>query len=432
MNAILQSFLAGIYRQAGFSEAQQYAADHVVALIILAVVIFVIGKISSVIFQKALPRIFGRTIWTEALAQSGFLRRTARIAPAIMVYLLVPVSLPGDGWLIKIVERGSLAFIAGMSSHIMAGFLDTVQSVYRAGLEDAAKRTPIKGYIQLVKIFLYIIGTVLVITSLMDVSPVGILSGIGALSAVLMLVFKDLIVGFISGIHLSSNDMVRIGDIIDMPKFGADGSVMDITLQSVVIRNWDMSITTVPIYSFVSDSFKNWRGLAASAGRRVKRSIYIDMRSIHFLSNDEAENLSRIPLLSGYMHRKLNEINGCGPEDGMRQDDFISGPRLTNIGAFRAYIEAYLKSLPVIAQNMPFVVRELQPESTGIPLELYFFCSDKVWENYEHIQADIFDHLLAVIKEFGLSVCQIPGGPDPRFLAGQLPFTNFLPDKKNE
>jgi miniconductance mechanosensitive channel len=200
-----------------------------------------------------------------------------------------------------------------------------------------------------------------------------------------------------------------------MPRYGADGSVIDITLQSVVVRNWDMSISTIPIYSLVSDSFHNWRGLAEAAGRRIKRSLYIDTQSICFLTQAEIEKLSAIPLLSAYMREKLSEIeeyNGKNNVSGGKAER-----RLTNIGTFRAYTELYLKSLPIIAPGMPFLVRQLQPEATGIPLELYFFCSEKVWVDYERIQSDIFDHLLAIIKEFGLSIYQNPSGADLRFLA---------------
>ncbi|MDR2445375.1 MAG: mechanosensitive ion channel family protein [Spirochaetaceae bacterium] len=414
MDTILQSALAAFYRRAGFSESQEYVTDQIVAVLIFVITILVIGKISAVIFKKVVPRIVGKTVWAEALMQSGFLRRSSRLAPAIIAYLLIPVVLKGDGWLTIIAERSSLTFIAGMSCHIVAAFLDALRFVYQSRTEELAKRTPIKGYIQLVKVFLYIIGAVLVITAIINVSPFGILSGIGALSAVLMLVFKDLILGFVSGIQLSSNDMLRIGDIIDMPRFGAEGSVIDITLQSVVVRNWDMSISTVPVYSLVSDSFRNWRGLASSDGRRVKRSIYIDMQTVHFLSGAEAENLSNIPLLSEYMRGKLDEIDAYTRENGIREGDFTGGPHLTNLGVFRIYVESYLKSLSIIAQNMSFVVRLLQPEATGIPLELYFFCSDKVWENYEHIQSCIFEHLLAVVKEFDLRVSQTPTGADLR------------------
>jgi miniconductance mechanosensitive channel len=239
------------------------------------------------------------------------------------------------------------------------------------------------------------------------------------MSAVLMLVFKDLIVGFVSSMQLSSNDMLRIGDMIDMPKYGADGNVIDITLQSAVVRNWDMSISTIPIYSLVSDSFHNWRGLAEAAGRRVKRSLYIDALSVHFLSPAEIEKLSAIPLLSAYMRDKLAEIeafNGQNDVSGGKQAE----RRLTNLGTFRAYTELYLKSLPVIAPDTPFVVRQLQSEAFGIPLELYFFCSDKVWANYECIQSDIFDHLFAIMKHFGLCVYQNPSGTDVRFLAESM------------
>jgi miniconductance mechanosensitive channel len=421
MNTALQSLLKDFYRGAGFSQGQRHIANEIIAAVMFVIVIFVIWQLSVFVFQR-LPGILRKTgsAWMEALKQSGFLRRAARLVPAITAYLVIPAFLSKDRWLTIAVERTVHAFIALMSAGIAAGFLDAAQLIYQSGAEERAKRVPIKGYLQLLKIFLYVVGGILAATAIVNVSPFGILSGIGALSAVLMLVFKDLIVGFVSSVQLSFNDMIRIGDVIEMPKYGAEGSVIDITLQSVVVRNFDMTICTVPIYSLVSDSFRNWRGVANSAGRRVKRSLYIDMQSIHFLKPDEIEKLSAIPLLSEYISSKIEEINAYNSGQGVSHDAFMAERRFTNLGMFRAYTERYLKSLPIIAKDMPFVVRQLQPEATGIPIELYFFCSNKVWENYEQIQADIFDHLLAIIKEFGLCVCQSPNGMDLRTLAAAL------------
>jgi miniconductance mechanosensitive channel len=203
-----------------------------------------------------------------------------------------------------------------------------------------------------------------------------------------------------------------------------DGNVTDITLHSVVVRNWDMSVSTIPVYNLVSDSFRNWRGLADAGGRRIKRSLYIDMQSIHFLTQPEIDKLSKMPLLSDYMRGKLSEIEQSNLEKNVPQDDYSAGRHLTNLGTFRAYTAFYLRSLNIVAPNMPFVVRQLQPEAVGIPIELYFFCSFKAWENYECIQADIFDHLLAIVKDFGLRIYQSPSGADLHALAD-----NFRPPK---
>jgi miniconductance mechanosensitive channel len=415
MNTFLQSIFTPLYERIGLSVGLRYAADHIIAAVALIVIILGIGKISGIVFQKLLPCIFSKNTGNsglrgDVLTRSGLSRRAARIVPAVIVYLAIPLVLPGGGWPTVAVKRLTLAFLALTSAHISAAFLDAVLLIHQASADEQAKRTPVKSYLQLVKIFLYIIGAILAVTALANVSPLGILSGVGAMSAVLMLVFKDLIIGFVSSMQLSSNDMVRIGDIIDMPKYGADGSVIDITLQSVVVRNWDLSISTIPIYSLISDSFHNWRCLAESPGRRVKRSLYIDARSVRFLTQAEIEKLSAIPLLSAYMRDKLAEIGTHNGKNNVSGGNITAERRLTNLGTFRAYTELYLKSLPIIAPDMPFVVRLLQSEAIGIPLELYFFCSEKVWINYEHIQSDIFDHLLAIITEFGLGICCLPAG----------------------
>ncbi|MDR0383145.1 MAG: mechanosensitive ion channel family protein [Spirochaetaceae bacterium] len=422
MNAFLQYVFNPFYERIGLSGNLRLAVDHIIVVAVLVIITFVIGKISAVVFQKFLPRIFIKNtgFWAESLERSDFPRHAAVIISPVAVYFIMPLILADDSWLTVIVRRLALAFIAIISARIIAAFLNVLLLINQNSKDERLKRTPLKSYFQLIKIFLYVISVILAATAIANVSPLWVLSSVGAMSAVLMLVFKDLIIGFVSSMQLSSNDMVRIGDIIDMPKYGADGTVIDITLQSVVVRNYDMSVSAIPIYSFISDSFHNWRGLADAAGRRIKRSLRIDMQSVHFLAPSEIEKLSVIPLLSDYMREKLAETDACNNENGILKDDFTAGRRLTNLGTFRAYAELYLKSLPITAKNMPFVVRQLQPEATGIPLEMYFFCSDKVWVNYERIQADIFDHLLAVIKEFGLSVYQNPSGEDLRLLAERI------------
>jgi miniconductance mechanosensitive channel len=310
--------------------------------------------------------------------------------------------------------------MAGMSAHICAAFLNGINLIYLSDAEEIAKRKPIKGYLQLVKVFLYIVGGILVVTTLIHVSPLGILSGVGAMSAVLMLVFKDSILGFISSMQLSGNDMVRIGDWIEMPAYNADGDVIDITLQSVKVRNWDKTITTIPIYALVSDSFKNWRGMSDSGGRRIKRSIYIDARSVRFLTKEEIVRLAALPPLAEYMKNKLAEITEYNRNRSIPEDDYVSGRHLTNLGTYRAYTEVYLKALPHAAKNMTNMVRYLQPDENGVRMEIYLFSADTAWVNYERIQADIIDHLLAILPEFGLRAFQNPSGGDIQLLAERL------------
>ena len=287
-----------------------------------------------------------------------------------------------------------------------------INEIYKQFRPEVAKRKPIKGYLQMVKIFLYIIAAILIITGLMNVSPLGILSGLGALSAVLMLVFKDPIMGFVSSLQLTGNDLVRIGDWVEIPKYGADGAVLDINLQTIRVQNWDMSITSVPVYALVSDSFKNWRGMSESAGRRVKKSIYIDMKTVRFLTEDELDNLEKLPRLKEYLETKRAEISAYNAKLDITNTDEITPRKLTNLGTFRAYIVEYLKAHPLVSKKLTFMVRYLDPTSKGIPVELYYFSSDKNWVNYEGLQSDVLDHVLSVMHFFDLAVFQDPTGED--------------------
>jgi miniconductance mechanosensitive channel len=241
------------------------------------------------------------------------------------------------------------------------------------------------------------------------------------MSAVLLLVFKDSIVGFVSSLQLSANDMVRIGDWIEMPNYNADGDVIDVTLQSVVVQNWDKTISTIPIYALISDSFRNWRGMTTAGGRRIKRSINIDAHSVHFLDASEIRKMEQTPLLAEYMRQKIEDIKESNQSRNIPETDYVSGRHLTNIGTFRAYAEAYLASHPGVAQDMTHMVRQLAPDPSGfIPLELYLFGADIRWIYYEKLQSDIFDHLLAVISEFDLRVFQAPSGEDMKRVADAI------------
>jgi len=404
-----------------FGNSSQPWLRELASVLILIALTLLIAKVSSLFLVKIVNRVVikSKTTWDDKLMESRFFIRLSRLVPAVSVYLLVP-ALHIDGGAGIFIQRLTAAFIAGMSAHICAAFLNGVNLIYQSDAGEISKKRPIKSYIQLVKVFLYIIGSILMITTILNVSPLGILSGLGAMSAVLMLVFKDSILGLVAGMQLSSNDMVRIGDWIEMPAHNADGNVIDITLQSVKVQNWDKTITTVPIYALVSGSFKNWRGMSESGGRRIKRSIYIDMHSVRFLTNEQTEKLSTLPLLADYMKTKLEETTNHNKTRGIAEDDPVSGHHLTNIGVYRAYTEAYLQAHPFAARDMINMVRYLQPTENGLQMELYLFSADKVWVNYERIQADIIEHLLAIMPEFGLKVFQNPSGSDVRMIAGRL------------
>lgn len=374
---------------------------------------FVAKKLLSTIVRSVVRRTKSR--WDDIIFDRGVLNRLSQVAPALVVYFMNPLAVPEVEWLTTAIQRGSVAYMIIVTVLVIDALLEAGNEIY-VTYSEHAKQRPIKAYIQLLKILIYIIGVVLVITTLLDKSPLGILGGIGAMSAVLLLVFKDSILGLVSGIQLSANKMVQIGDWIEMPKYNADGDVIDITLQSVKVQNWDKTISTIPIYSLVSDSFKNWRGMSESGGRRIKRSISIDMHSVKFCTPEMIERLKRYALIHDYVETRAAEIDAHNAERGYGESDLLSSRRMTNLGTFRAYVAAYLRAQPDIHQEMTFLVRQLQPGSGGIPIEIYVFSSDQVWANYERIQADIFDHLLAAIPEFDLRVFQEPSGYDLRAL----------------
>lgn len=389
----------------------------VLARIAIVLVIIGLSFLANFIAKKLLSTVVRRVVrktksrWDDIIYDRGVLNRLSHIAPALVVYFMNPLAFPEIEWLTETLQRGSLAYMIAISVLVIDAVLDSVNVIYVTYYEQSRQR-PIKGYVQLVKILAYIVGLVLIVTTILNRSPVGILSGIGALSAVLLLVFRDSILGLVAGVQLSSNQMVHIGDWIEMPKYGADGDVIDVTLQSVKVQNWDKTITTIPIYSLVSDSFKNWRGMSESGGRRIKRSINIDMSSVKFCTPDMVERFKQYALIRDYVATRQEQIQQHNAERGYDETDVVSSRRMTNLGTFRAYVAAYLRAHPAINTEMTFLVRHLPPGPKGLPVEIYVFSADTVWKNYEAIQADIFDHLLAVVPEFGLRVFQEPTGAD--------------------
>jgi miniconductance mechanosensitive channel len=281
---------------------------------------------------------------------------------------------------------------------------------------EIAKDRPIKGYLQVAKLFVFIVGGVLTVASALDRSPVVFLAGVGAMTAVLLLIFRDTILSLVASIQIASNDMVRIGDWIEMPKYGADGDVIDVALHTVKVQNWDKTITTIPTYKLIEDSFKNWRGMSESGGRRIKRSIFIDMTSVRFLSDEDVEHFASYELLARYVRDKREELS----EYNRDRADVLqnNARRMTNLGTFRRYLVEYLKQNPNIhaPDEMTLLVRQLQPGPEGIPIQIYAFAKDVRWVQFEDIQSDVFDHVLAVLPKFGLRIFQNPTGNDFRQL----------------
>lgn len=376
--------------------------------------------ISNFIVKVILLRVLRR-----ALGVAGFemdnkwsrfpvIPRLANIVPALVIMAginFVP-NLPEV--VITIVQNVATAFIILTICLSLSALLDVLIVWYNR--RPDAHNKPIKGYIQLVKLVLFILTFILVISALLDKSPVILLSGVGALAAVLMLVFQDTLLSLVASVQISSSDMVRVGDWIEMPQLNADGDVVDIALHTVKVQNWDKTVTTLPIRRLITDPFKNWRGMHESGGRRIKRAIYLDQNSIHFLTEEERAHLGEFALLKDYLGRKEKEIAEWNAQHGVLQGTSVNGRRITNIGTFRAYAEQYLRHHPMVHQSMTLLVRQLAPGAEGLPLEIYCFVNDTKWAIYEGVQSDIFDHIYSILPEFGLVAFQNPSGIDFRNL----------------
>ncbi|MBD2872822.1 mechanosensitive ion channel family protein [Paenibacillus arenilitoris] len=344
--------------------------------------------------------------WDNYLLERKVIHKLSHVVPAIIIYYCSYL-FPSYQHLIVM---GVTLYMIVVALLVIDAFLDAVNDFYSTF--EISKARPIRGYIQVVKIFIYIIGGILLISNMIGESPLILLSGIGALSAVIMLIFKDSILGLVAGVQLTSNDMVRVGDWIEMPKYGADGDIVDISLNTVKVQNFDKTITTIPTYALISDSFKNWRGMQNAGGRRIMRSVSVDTGSIVLCSPEMIEAFKKIHYLKDYIVLKEKEIELYNIDNDIDRSSKVNGRALTNIGMFRVYIQRYLEHHPKIHQGMTCLVRQLQPGETGLPLEIYAFTNDVNWAAYEEVQSDIFDHIFAAAPEFGLRVFQSPTGHD--------------------
>ena len=351
--------------------------------------------------------------WDDVIVKRGVFTALAWLAPALVAYYSAYVfAAEAQG----ILQRLLLAYMQIVLILVLFRFLDAASDIYNKSRH--AHDVPIKGYVQVVKLLIVLIGGILVFGTVINRSPWGILSGLGALTAILLLVFRDTILSFVASIQLATNDMVRIGDWISFPKYEADGDVIDIALHTVKIQNWDKTITTIPTHRFIEDAFKNWRGMKRSGGRRIKRALSLDMTSVRFLDPELETQLSKVGVLKEYFERKHTEVSAHN--EALSADDGSPAVlrRLTNLGTFRAYVYEYLRAHPQIhQQGMTFLVRQLAPNPDGVAIELYVFSKVQAWAAYEDIQADIMDHLLAVLQTFDLRVFQNPTGHDLRSFA---------------
>ncbi|MHC0038508.1 mechanosensitive ion channel family protein [Pseudoneobacillus sp. C159] len=380
----------------------------IIMLLFIALLCFVANFITKKVFIRIITRIVNRTKfqWDNMLMERQVFRKLSHIVPALIIYYFAS-TFPGNKHLI---EKAAIAYIIIVGLAVINSILNALNDIYQT--YEISKLKPIKGYIQVAKIIAITLGIILVIANMMGKNPLLLLSGIGALSAVFLLVFKDSLLGLVAGIQLTANDMVRVGDWIEMPKYEADGDIIDISLNTVKVQNWDKTITMIPSYALISDSFKNWRGMQTSGGRRIKRPLFIDTNSISFCTEEMISKFKSIHYLSDYITRREREIAEFNNENNVNRSNPVNGRALTNIGVFRAYISNYLQNHPGINQEMTLMVRQLAPTEHGLPLEIYAFTNDIRWAVYETVQSDIFDHLFAVASEFDLRLFQNPSGYD--------------------
>lgn len=356
--------------------------------------------------------------WWVVLFSHHIFTRLGLAFQGVVVYTLARILLEADSGLMQLLEVLSQLWIILFTLLVVFSVLDALGDLARA--MPLASRLPLRGIFQGIKLLCAIIATIFGVALLIGKSPVILFSGLGAMTAILLLIFKDPILGLVAGIQLSANDMLRVNDWLEMPNYGADGDVVDISLTTVKVRNWDQTITSIPSYALISDSFKNWRNIQKAGGRRIKRAVHIDAMSVRFATGEDLDRLRRADLLSEYIETKVAEIETYNQAHGVDQRSPVNGRRLTNLGIFRAYLVAYLEANEHINHDLTYMVRQLAAGADGIPLEIYGFANDIRWVWYETIQSDIFDHVFAVIPEFGLRLHQSPTGHDIRELGKSL------------
>ena len=411
LSAFLNAYLTENLLELGLTTGMVESLVRGGLILLVLLLSWVAHRVSQGPINRSIEKFAHYTIqqWDDILVEKHIVKRILYFIPLILLYVLSSPILTGTSLLPLSQTLISVLFlIAGMM------FLDAILSALLAiyGKSAIAKEISIIPFVQVLKLGLYFVTGILLLSLMLQKTPLYFLSGLGALTAVLMFVFKDVLMGFVTGIQLIANKMVAPKDWIEMPKYGADGDVIEITLTTVKVQNFDNTITTIPTYALINESFKNWRNMNLSGGRRIKRYVNIDLGSIKFCSSEMLEQFKRIQLISQYIQNRQEEILVYNKKHQVDESTLVNGRRLTNIGVFRSYVEAYLRQHPMIHKDMTFLIRQLSPSENGLPIEIYVFCKDTNWTAYEAIQADIFDHILAVVPEFDLRVFQEPSGSD--------------------
>lgn len=409
-------FLRELFENIGLSRQLSVFLETIIVVIIVALLSWLSYILTRFIIDKVVAKIVRRTRfkWDDIFFNNKVFTRLSHFAPAVVIYLMAGWALqPYPGWL-NFVQKLTYLYMILATVLFLFSFINAWHKIYLT--LPISKHRHIKGYLQLLNIFIGVVAGLIMISVIFDKDLTTLVAGLGAMAAVLILVFKDTILGLVASVQLSANKMVKVGDWISIPSRGTDGTVVDITLNTVKVQNFDMTIVTVPTYALVQESFQNWTGMEESGGRRIKRAIYIDVRSVGFLGKDQIEKLKRIQVLRDYIEMKENQLSEFNKANNIDDSVLINGRRMTNVGTFRAYIKAYLEQHPKVHNNMTFLVRQLPVSEKGLPIEIYVFSKDQEWGKYESIQADIFDHLLAVVPEFDLRVFQNPTGDDFRSL----------------
>jgi miniconductance mechanosensitive channel len=381
----------------------------VLALLICAIIADLIVKRLLLSAIRALTKL-SRSTWDDALVAHNVVGRLVQVLPALIVFVGVPFVSGLPESVMQLFRNFAMGYMVLMLTLSLTGMLSSANTIYSAS--PVAKDLPLKGFVQLIQIIIWIFGGVMIVSAVLDRSPLLLLSGFGAMTAILLLVFKDTILSLVASVQLTAQDMVRVGDWIEMPQFGADGDVVDVQLHTVKVQNFDKTITTIPTHRLITDSFKNWRGMSQSGARRIKRSIFVDVSSIRFQTPGEIGHFKRSALLKAYVEDKEQELADYNTGLPTELDSDVNKRRLSNVGTFRAYAFNYLKNHPKIDKRNTLIVRQLGSGPEGLPLEIYCFTNTTVWSVYEDIQSDVFDHLMTIMPEFGLRLYQKPAGSD--------------------
>ena len=378
-------------QQLGVATGGLLVVQRVVVILGILLIAYVLDLICRKVVMPGVRKVTAKTqsTWDDYLLSDEVMTNVCHLIPPIVVYVLIPFAFPYEPNFLSLILKICTIYITVVVMKLICAFLTSLYTI--SSEHEKLKNHSMKGFYQMLKLIVVCIGVIIIISELISKDPIAILTGLGAGTAILMLVFQDTIKGLVAGIQLTANDMVRPGDWISMPKYGADGDVMEVSLTTVKVRNWDKTITTVPPYALVNDSFQNWRGMFDIGGRRVKRSIHIDMNTVRFCTEEELAHFKQQPWMEGFEETGKEEVN---------------------LYLFRHYLDYYLRHHPKVNQDMIMLVRQLQPTEHGMPIELYFFSANTAWVKYEALQAEVFDHVLATVHRFGLKVFQSPTGLD--------------------